>query len=56
MKRGPRPNERHWTPEEDSLLQKLLGSGLERELIARQLKRTVSAVRTRVYVLKAKGK
>ena len=66
MKLGPRPTGRPWTPAEDEQLLALLDSRMDQDLIARRLKRTVQAVRTRKYVLnkrrllefglKAKGK
>jgi hypothetical protein len=56
MKLGPRPNGRPWTPAEDAQLLALLESKMDRPSIARKLKRTVSAITTRLMVLKAKGK
>jgi len=49
MKKGSR-SARPWTPAEDEELRKLLDSGLESELIAKKLKRTRSAVRSRKWV------
>jgi hypothetical protein len=56
MKLGPRSAGRSWTPEEDSGLEKLWALGLERELIARKLKRTIQAMQKRLGILRAKGK
>jgi hypothetical protein len=56
MKFGPRPNGRPWTPQEDKQLLALLKSKMDRDLIARSLKRTVSAVSGRLRVLRAKIK
>ena len=54
MRRGPRPTNRPWTPEEDAQLLALLESKMERPLIARKLKRTVPAINIHLRVLKAK--
>jgi len=51
MKLGPRPTGRPWMPAEDEQLLALLDSRMDEDLIARRLKRTVQAVRTRKYVL-----
>jgi len=51
MKLGPRPTGRPWTPAEDEQFLALLDSRMDKDLIARRLKRTVQAVRTRKYVL-----
>ena len=56
MRRGARPINRPWTPEEDAQLLALLESKMERPLIARKLKRTVAAINIRLRVLKAKAK
>jgi hypothetical protein len=56
MKTGPRPKGRLWTPEEDAQLLALLDSKIDRPSIARKLKRTVSAIHTRVNTLTAKTK
>jgi hypothetical protein len=56
MKTGPRPKGRLWTPEEDAQLLALLNSKIDRPSIARKLKRTVSAIYTRVSTLRAKTK
>jgi hypothetical protein len=57
MKLGPRPNGRRpWTPEEDAQLLALLESKMDRNLIARKLKRTVVAINIRLGVQKAKAK
>jgi predicted outer membrane protein len=45
MKLGPRPNGRPWTPQEDAQLLALLESKMDRDLIARKLKRTVTAIK-----------
>jgi hypothetical protein len=42
MKHGPRPAGRPWTPAEDAQLLALIDSKMDRPLIARKLKRTVS--------------
>jgi hypothetical protein len=55
MKLGPRPKGRPWTPAEDAQLLALLDSKMDRALIARKLKRTVSAISTRKNTLKAKA-
>jgi hypothetical protein len=47
MKRGPRPIGRPWTPEEDAQLLALLESKMDKDLIARKLKRTVNAISRR---------
>ena len=54
MRRGPRPTNRPWTPEEDAQLLALLELKMERPLIARKLKRTVPAINIHLRVLKAK--
>ena len=51
MKLGPRPTGPPWTPAEDEQLLALLDSRMDKDLIARRLKRTVQAVGTRKYVL-----
>jgi hypothetical protein len=56
MKPGPPPNGRPWTPAEDAQLLALLESKMDRDLIARKLKRTVSAITGRLRVLRAKIK
>jgi hypothetical protein len=56
MKLGPHPKGRPWTPAEDAQLLALLASKLDKVLIARKLKRTVSAIHSRKNTLKAKGK
>ena len=56
MRRGARPINRPWTPEEDAQLLALLESKLERPLIARKLKRTVVAITIRLMALRAKRK
>jgi hypothetical protein len=45
MKLGPRPTGRPWTPAEDEQLLALFDSRMDKDLIARRLKRTVQAVR-----------
>jgi hypothetical protein len=47
----PRPAGRPWTPADDDQLLALLASGMDTTLVARKLKRTVQAVRTRKYIL-----
>ena len=56
MRRGPRPINRPWTPEEDAQLLAFLESKMERPLIARKLKRTVAAITIRLMVLRGKTK
>jgi hypothetical protein len=48
---GPRPAGQRWTPAEDARLLSLLDSKLDRALIARKLKRTVSAIAKRRSIL-----
>ena len=52
MRRGPRPIGRPWTPAEDTQLLALLELKMERDLIARKLKRTVNAVSRRLMVIR----
>jgi hypothetical protein len=52
MRRGPRPIGRPWTPTDEAQLLALLESKMERALIARKLKRTVTAITARLKVLK----
>lgn len=40
-----------WTPEEEERLRKMLGSGVSKFLIAAKLKRAVTAVEARAYIL-----
>ena len=47
MKLGPRPAGGPWTPPDDAQLLALLDLKMDRALIARKLKRTVSAIGTR---------
>jgi hypothetical protein len=56
MKLGPRPNGRPWTPAEDAQLLALLNSKMDRPSIALKLKRTVTAITTRLKVLRDKTK
>ena len=51
MKLGPRPAGRPWTPADDAQLLALLDLKMDRALIARKLKRTVLAIRTRSRTL-----
>jgi hypothetical protein len=51
MKLGPRPTGRPWTRADDNELLALLDSGMDTILVARKLKRTVQAVRTRKSIL-----
>ena len=51
MKLGPRPAGRPWTPADDAQLLALLDLKMDRALIARKLKRTVSAIGTRRGIL-----
>ena len=52
MRQGPRPIGRPWTPEEDAQLLALLESKMDRDLIARKLKRTVNAISRRLMVIR----
>jgi hypothetical protein len=47
MRIGPRPKGEPWTPEEDAQLLALLESKMDRILIARKLKRSVTAINSR---------
>ena len=49
---GPRPASQRWTPAEDAQLLALLDSKMDRPSIARKLKRTVSAIAKRRFILK----
>jgi hypothetical protein len=51
MKLGPRPASQAWTPADDAQLLTLLDSKMDRVLIARKLKRTVSAISKRRAIL-----
>jgi hypothetical protein len=51
---GPRPAGRPWTRLEDRQLLDLIKSGMTHELIARKLKRTLSAIQSRTNTLKKK--
>jgi hypothetical protein len=51
MKLGPRPASRPWTPPDDAQLLALLDLKMDRTLIARKLKRTVSAIGRRSRTL-----
>jgi hypothetical protein len=51
MKLGPRTAGQPWTPAEDAQLLALLDSKMDRALIARKLKRTVSAIAKRRSIL-----
>jgi hypothetical protein len=51
MNLGPRPASRPWTPADDAQLLALLDSKVERALIARKIKRTVSALSKRRSIL-----
>jgi hypothetical protein len=48
---GPRPTAPPWTPAEDAQLLALLDAKVDRVLIARKLKRTVSAIAKRRSIL-----
>jgi hypothetical protein len=52
MKKGPQPQGRPWTLADDAQLIKLLASKMDKVLIARKLKRTVSAITKRKSFLK----
>ena len=51
MKLGPRPAGRPWTPADDAQLLALVDLKMDRALIARKLKRTVSAIGPRRRIL-----
>ena len=51
MKLGPHPASKPWTPADDAQLLALLDSKMDRALIARKLKRTVSAIAKRRSML-----
>ena len=55
MKLGPRPAGQAWTPAEDAQLLALLDSKMDIAMIARKLKRTVSAIAKRWSILKKRG-
>ena len=52
MNLGPRPAGQPWSPAEDAQLLALLDSKMDRPSIARKLKRTVSAIVKRRFILK----
>jgi biotin operon repressor len=56
MRIGPHPAGRRWTAEDDALLQTMLDAKTARDLIARKLKRSRSAVEKRISVLRKKRK
>jgi hypothetical protein len=56
MRRGPQPQGRPWMPVDDAQLLALSASKMDKVLIARKLKRTVSAITKRKSVLKAQEK
>ena len=56
MKTGPRPKGRPWTSAEEAQLLALLQSKMDRPSIARKIKRTGTAIRARLKVLRAKTK
>jgi hypothetical protein len=55
MRKGPLPHGRLWTPADDAHLLTLLAFNLDKALIARKLKRTVSAVTKRKSLLKTRA-
>jgi hypothetical protein len=55
VKLGPRPASQAWTPADDAQLLTLLDSKMDRALIARNLKRTVSAISKRRAILQSWG-
>jgi hypothetical protein len=55
MRKGPVAQGRLWTPADDSHLLTLLAFNLDKVLIARKLKRTVSAVTKRKSLLKTRA-
>jgi hypothetical protein len=63
---GPRPAGRPWTLTDDDMLRKLQASRMKPQLIAKKMRRTIGAVKSRIFLfkkpresepgLKAKGK
>jgi hypothetical protein len=53
MRLGPRPTGRPWTRADDVQLLALLALKMDKALIARKLKRTITAVESRKHTLKA---
>ena len=49
---GPRPAGRRWTLTDDDMLRKRITSGMKTRLIAQKLKRSIGAIRTRIYLFK----
>ena len=52
---GPRPDGRPWTLTDDDMLRKLLASGVTPRLIAQKMKRSIGAIRSRVFLFKGPG-
>lgn len=52
MRMGPPETGERWTAEDDALLLALLHSKTERILIGRRLKRSPSAIQTRINILR----
>jgi hypothetical protein len=55
VKHGPHPAGRPWKPAEDAQLLALLDSKMDRDSIARKLKRTESALAKRRGILNKRG-
>jgi hypothetical protein len=51
MRLGPRPASKPWTPAQDAQLLALTDSKMDRDSIARKLKRTVPAITKRRHIL-----
>jgi probable addiction module antidote protein len=49
---GPRPAGRPWTLPDDDMLRKLQASGMKPPLIAQKMKRSIGAIRSRIYLFK----
>jgi hypothetical protein len=49
---GPRPIGRPWTLTDDDMLRKLLASGVTPRLIAQKMKRSIGAIRSRIFLFK----
>jgi hypothetical protein len=44
--------DRSWTLTDDDMLRNLLVSGMEQQLIAQKMKRSIGAVQSRIFLLK----
>jgi hypothetical protein len=49
---GPRPAGRRWTLTDDDMLRKLVTSGMMPRPIAQKMKRSIGAIRSRIFLLK----